>query len=666
MKKTRNLTALLLAAIMLVTVFQISAMAADPAALRVALISDTHLLPDAMNGGVSDIFLEATGNRGKPSALSETMLAAALAAIKQRAKTEKIDYLLIPGDLSLNSEYDAHVLMARLLKQFEKDSGIPVAVVPGNHDIEHSGAADYSTGVKTQPRRLTADEFFEIYAKFGYDLPGCERMEGTLTYAANLGSKYRLIAIDSDLYSLEGAAKKSEAELRDWVVGQCKKAKAAGRTVIGMGHHNLAEQLGGQETIMRNFGFDDVRGIAEAFADAGMHFYFSGHVHLSEIGMRVSDSGQPLYDICIPSSNAFPGTYRVVKFSASGKRVEADVRSHLIPFKFEPPFPGQYYKTLFGVTYGGTDGGGFTGFIRGSLRRALAPLLSDFYIPKSVQKALFAFVNSLIDEAFALEVSELPYKRFIKEYGFGDPNKPGTVEDVGNSAVVYMFAKNLDPADDPFIQDFLRRLRNGEFLDQALSFAVPAIMDALRGGTLSVLYTNPLVTALREGMMALVVNPGMRATLSESLYQTACDFLTSCSPTGSCDGRLVYNGPVKVPTDPGTYRLPQDLSACPKGLTHAEVTWLTKPSVRTPALKITDKDGNPAPEVKVTISSKAQDITAGQLDIAIMKILGRTQPVLQHTARLSGLRPGKAYLLTAGDSQWDWWGEPRSFKAARG
>jgi len=113
---------------------------------------------------------------------------------------------------------------------------------------------------------------------------------------------------------------------------------------------------------------------------------------------------------------------------------------------------------------------------------------------------------------------------------------------------------------------------------------------------------------------------------------------------------------VKAPTDPGSFRLPQELQIS-RGLTCAEITWYTRTSACTPELKIIDKNGNSAPESKVSISSAPEEIMAEQLDLGFMKILGHTQPVLKHTARLSGLKPGKAYRFTAGDSEWDWWGQ---------
>jgi len=60
------------------------------------------------------------------------------------------------------------------------------------------------------------------------------------------------------------------------------------------------------------------------------------------------------------------------------------------------------------------------------------------------------------------------------------------------------------------------------------------------------------------------------------------------------------------------------------------------------------------------LASEPEDFMAERLDIGFAKILGRVQPVLKHTARLTGLQAGKTYLFTAGDSAWEWHGQPRS------
>ena len=157
-------------------------------------------------------------------------------------------------------------------------------------------------------------------------------------------------------------------------------------------------------------------------------------------------------------------------------------------------------------------------------------------------------------------------------------------------------------------------------------------------------------------LLAVAAGPGIRGALSDSLCRFAGGVIAGQSPTGGRDGILVYDSPVAVPLDPDSFRLPQEVNVC-YGWKSAEITWYTRPSASTPALVVTDKNKNPASEAVISIVSQPGEIMAGQLDIGYAKILGRAQPVLKHTACVAGLKPGKAYRFTAGDSARGWWGE---------
>ena len=647
-KALHKFAALLLPVLLLLPLSQVSAAAKGHADLHIAVIADPHFYPDEMTGGFNGAYREDNATIGRSIELAQTLFVSALAELKKRVKAEKIEFLLIPGDMTREGEYEGHTRIAWMLKEFERETGVQVALVPGNHDVNIGAAADYSSGKRETARNLSPDEFLAMYGRLGYDLPNCERFEGTLSYAADLGKSCRLIAMDTNLHRLDGSEAYGEDDLRAWVVSQCEKARAAGKTVIGMGHHSLAEQIGGQEALLGNFSFQDVRGIGEDFADAGMHFYFSGHLHLSEIAMRVSDRGEPLYDICTASTAAFPGGYRTVTFSAARDKTQADIRSHAVPWNTPAPCPQPYYSTLFGQTFGSADGGGLAGYVKAMARSGVMGILGDLNIGAPVKALgidLPGFIDRFVDDALALQVSALPCTRFIGEYGFGDPARPGTVEDLANSALVYLMGKTLDFADDLFMLDALRRMRSGELLDQLLDFAVSELLGCLGNGV--------------RPMLALAAGPSVREAISGSIYRFAVDVVTRRSPTGSPDGLLAYDGPVEVPTDPGTFRLPQELTVTSRGLCQVELTWYTRRSASTPAVKITDENGNPAPEVMVSIGSQAEDVMAEQLDIGYTKLLGRVQPALKHTARLTGLTRGKPYRVTVGDGAWGWWGEPQ-------
>ncbi|MDR2686419.1 MAG: metallophosphoesterase [Oscillospiraceae bacterium] len=704
MKKSpaKRTLSLLLTLLLLLPLAQAPVQAQGPALLNLALISDIHYFPETMAGGYGPVF-EAGQILGHPIEQTPGLLRSALAAIKARALRGELDYLLIPGDLTREGEKGAHEGLRDILLQFENEAKIPVAVIPGNHDIYNGGAADFSSGEKKGADSVSPAEFFALYADLGYDLPGLARYttdldaEGALSYAADLNGNYRLVALDT-------WRRRVSPELRAWAEAQCEQAVADGKTVVAMGHHNLNEQLKGQLVVMQNEGIENMREVSEAFAGAGMHFYFSGHLHMSEISPWYSDKGEALYDIIVPGLYSFPGGYRVVNFSTEGKQINADVQSYA-PDEVTPVVSNNieytpYYPAALEYSFG-YKGEGLAGFAKAAVQNGLRGPLEDLrrnggiaalvrnqadlgplnalfeYLDERLVNQpdkLLGLVGGLVDDAFALPVSKLPCTRFIEELGFGDKNKPGTLGDMGLSAIVYMFWKKHDPQADPFLLDVLRRMKNGELLDQLLSFAVPKVLEVLGEGVLPLIVDcGPVAGALAAALnglgcplltmpiLALAVTPEMRGAVSATLYGLASNIITSSSPSGrGTDAKLVYGGPVETPTA-NAFRLPYDIRVSLGGdKKSAEVTWYTKASLASPDLKLTDAAGVAASGVSISCDTQFEDITVNVIDLGIAQMMGTNMRAARHTARLEGLAPGKAYKFTVGDSEFNWYSEPQN------
>ena len=695
MKKSpvKSVLALLLCAALLLPISSTTAAAKSPAKLRIALLSDIHFFPPELAGGYNAAFKE-NNIIGQPVEQVPGILRSALAAIKARNEREKIDYLLLTGDLTNTGEYLSHVRLAEILMAFEQETGISVAVVPGNHDIDY-GSREFTTGVRRDIRKTFPKDFPGIYATLGYDLPGLARFkpkgdvqEGELSYAVDLGSNYRLIAIDT-------WRRRVSPELREWVVKQCRAAVKAGKIVIGMGHHNLNEQFQGQMTVMQNEGLENMRELSEEFAGAGMHFYFSGHLHMSEISPWTSDSGEMLYDIIVPGLWDFPGDYRVVDFAAEGRKITADVRSYatdeVLPVKANGiTYPQPYVATSLKLTFG-YEGEGLAGFVKANAQKGLGGQLRDMniagmadlgplnllleYLDNQLSKNtqnIINLVNNLVDEAFALPVSKLPCTRFMDELGFGGIKKRGTLEDAGNSLVTYMFWKKHDPKEDPFIQDVLRRIKNGELIAQVLDFAIPKVLEVL-GAEIVPLLANVDIGMVNRAMacgvrtlswpllLVLALLPGTRDTISKTLYDFVSGAITSQSPSGrGTDAKLVYSGPMDAPTGPKTFRLPYGLSVTLGGvLKSTEITWYTKSSLISPEVRLTDMAGNAVQGVAIEYSSEPEKITVNQIDLGITQMMGYSVQVMKHTAKISGLKPLNLYSFTAGDSKFGWYSAPQ-------
>ena len=222
----------------------------------------------------------------------------------------KPDYVLIPGDLADNGRtvVQEHLDVAAKFRAFEAATGIPVFMIDGNHDLGENCA-------------VTRKEFREIYADFGYDL-ALETREEDCSYTANLGEKYRLIALDSCDPSVSTEDGMSAALVR-WVKTQADRAKADGRYPVLMMHHNLLEHMPIQRLINRNFIVRFHNTTAELFADWGIRTVFTGHEHCCDTAVFTSALGNKIYDFADTALTMYPLTYRMVSYTDNEIRYES-------------------------------------------------------------------------------------------------------------------------------------------------------------------------------------------------------------------------------------------------------------------------------------------------------------------------------------------------------
>ena len=78
------------------------------------------------------------------------------------------DLVIIPGDLTKDGELVSPQLVVSVLAKL-RSAGIPVIVVPGNHDIDNPEGY-YFDGDNMRPAaRTSPEQFAALYADFGYN-----------------------------------------------------------------------------------------------------------------------------------------------------------------------------------------------------------------------------------------------------------------------------------------------------------------------------------------------------------------------------------------------------------------------------------------------------------------------------------------------------------------
>ena len=298
MKRT---VSIIIAAVMIFSMLSIAVSAEDKTDLSFAIASDLHYsAPEAEleKTNDSELYWHATRRcemENETGFIIDEFL-------DQCAESDDVDYVLISGDLANRGRTrpEDHLLIAQKLRDFEKKSGKEVYVINGNHDASND-------------QLTTLARFKEIYAEFGYDHALTTR-EDDCSYTANLGEKYRLIALDTN-HEKKSTEDGMTAERLKWVKEQAELAKKDGRYPIVMMHHNLLDHLPIQRVLSRNFIVKFHFTTAEFFADWGIKTVFTGHEHCSDATVYTSALGNKLYDFATTSLAMYPLEYRVIKYN---------------------------------------------------------------------------------------------------------------------------------------------------------------------------------------------------------------------------------------------------------------------------------------------------------------------------------------------------------------
>lgn len=294
----KKLISVFLCALMIFSAALVTA-SAEETDLSVIVVNDLHLdLKDATaekvakRNSVSEVYAHASSGGQLPY----ESVAIIKAFLRDAALLESA-IVIMPGDLTTVGSVAEHTAFIALIKEFEETTGKRVYVVPGNHDY-------YG--------KLTVSEIEALYADFGYSEAIADH-EATASYVAELGKGYRLLAIDS-CTPLDGGHGVN-SDLENWVKAQCEKAKADGKKVIAMAHHNLVEHFTLEAAIHKGSVINDGSNtLADTLADGGVKIIFTAHTHDHDIKKYTSKNGNVIYDSVTTALNAYPCSYREVKF----------------------------------------------------------------------------------------------------------------------------------------------------------------------------------------------------------------------------------------------------------------------------------------------------------------------------------------------------------------
>ena len=383
--------------------------------LKIACISDTHYLSPTMIKNTED-FTEHLNSDRKMFAESDAFLTAMLETVKE----DDPDVLLISGDLTKDGEKEGHEALAEKLEEF-RDEEMPdlhIYIAPGNHDLNNRNAYNFNTedGVAVPAGRTTQQDYKEIYDDLIYSdetvvavfTPAEGKQGGGLSYVARPKDGFTIISIDSARYSADNTDSGTDwqetsgaisADLENWILEQIAVAKKRGDTVIGVQHHGYIPHFGMEPDLLPMYLVNDYERLSEEFADAGMQYVFTGHMHANDIAAMTTEKGNRFYDIETGSVVTYPSPSRIVTISRTienGTVTEnMDVKTHLnlSTGDFVNPVTGEH-QTIEDITAYGKQ----HGFSNDMLTTTVNGFLNGYYTQIAQSGGSKATIEKLIND----------------------------------------------------------------------------------------------------------------------------------------------------------------------------------------------------------------------------------------------------------------------------
>ena len=237
------------------------------------------------------------------------------------------DLVIIPGDLTKEGEMLSHKQVVDILGRL-RSAGIPVIVVPGNHDIDNPEGC-YLNGDNTRPAERTSPEQFKtLYADFGYNQayaldPAslsfvCEPLEGLVLLCIDTNKYEENKYIDKgDEKNYNQTSGRIRPATLTWMLAEADKARAKGKQVVLVQHHNVVQHYDAQGALQSDYIIKDYENVSKELIKHGVHMAFTGHTHLQDVAQYriIADNAEPdsLIDVATGSVISYPNPWRTIK-----------------------------------------------------------------------------------------------------------------------------------------------------------------------------------------------------------------------------------------------------------------------------------------------------------------------------------------------------------------
>lgn len=141
-------------------------------------------------------------------------------------------------------------------------------------------ARRYTADGTEKVESITADEFRDIYADFGY-VAADSRDPASLSYLYKIDSANWVLMLDSCQYEPKNeVGGMIRRETYEWMEPILEEAEREGARVISVSHHNLLDESGVSRSFYDNCTIEHNEELVRMLSDHGVRLHLSGHLHI--------------------------------------------------------------------------------------------------------------------------------------------------------------------------------------------------------------------------------------------------------------------------------------------------------------------------------------------------------------------------------------------------
>ena len=295
------------------------------------MVSDIHYLAESLHdNGTRYARLLSEGDNKNIALVGPLLDALAWTALTSDEQVDRPDCLIVTGDLSLNGEEESHRELAERFKSLAA-AGIPVYVLPGNHDIDNPLARSYQGERAKETDTVDPNGFARIYGPYGFDA-ALSRDSGSLSYLVQPRPGIRLLMLDSTCSGENMSCGYAEPggrltdSTRAWISSCVLQAKADGASLLVAMHHSLLDH---NSVINLDYTIDDSEALTSFFSDLGVRCLFTGHTHIQDIA-KAETSKESIYDITTNALSVYPHNYGCLRLPLGMQQSAAEYHSRSV------------------------------------------------------------------------------------------------------------------------------------------------------------------------------------------------------------------------------------------------------------------------------------------------------------------------------------------------